>query len=149
MNDESIAYRNWMVIADAAYPSHSSPGIDTIVTHGDQIDVLQTVLAEIDQAKHVSANIVTDVELKYVEDRDARSVDDYRIRLKNTLTGRKLSSMPHEEIIAKLDKAGEKFHILILKTNLMVPYTSVFIELGCGYWSDESEAKLRRAMQGN
>ena len=145
----TLGHRNWIVVADAAYPSQAKPGIETMVTHSDQLDVLRLVLSEIDQAKHVSANIYTDTELKFVEDRDARGADDYRIRLKNLLADRKIGAMPHEEIIAKLDKAGEKFHILVFKTNMMVPYTSVFIELGCGYWSEESEAKLRRAMQGN
>ena len=145
----ALGHRNWIVVADAAYPSQASPGIETMVTHGDQIEVLRAVLAEIDQAKHLSAHVITDTELKYVDDRDARGVDDYRTRLKNLLDGRNNSSMLHEDLIAKLDKAGEKYHVLILKTNLMIPYTSVFIDLGCGYWPSESEAKLRRAMQGN
>ena len=141
-----FGHRNWIVVADAAYPSHSSNGIETILTHGDQIEVLRAVLHEIDQAKHLHANIYTDTELKYVTDRDARGMDDYRQRLSNVLSNRSGGSMLHEEIISRLDKTSEKFNVLILKTNLMVPYTSVFIDLGCGYWSADSEKKLRAAM---
>jgi hypothetical protein len=35
----------------------------------------------------------------------------------------------------------------VLKTNMTLPYTSVFIELDCGYWSPEAEARLRAAME--
>jgi len=31
----------------------------------------------------------------------------------------------------------------MIKTNLSLPYTSVFIWLDCGYWSDEAEKRLR------
>jgi hypothetical protein len=55
--------------------------------------------------------------------------------------------MPHEQIIDKLDSAGAKFNVLVLKTNLVLPYTSVFFELDCGYWGAEQEQRLRDAMK--
>ena len=33
-----------------------------------------------------------------------------------------------------------------IKTEHIMPYTSVFIELDCGYWSAEKEATLRNLM---
>jgi hypothetical protein len=30
---------------------------------------------------------------------------------------------------------------------MTLPYTSVFIRLDCGYWSDEAELELRAAME--
>jgi hypothetical protein len=54
--------------------------------------------------------------------------------------------MPHEKLIANVDEAGKLVHILILKTTLAVPYTSVFLRLNCKYWSDEAEARLRAKM---
>ena len=41
---------------------------------------------------------------------------------------------------------GKTFHIVILKTTLTVPYTSVFLQLNCKYWSDDAEGQLRKAM---
>ena len=55
-------------------------------------------------------------------------------------------SLPHEEIIALLDEAGRTFRIVLLKTTLALPYTSVFVRLDCGYWSAEAEAALRAAI---
>ena len=45
-----------------------------------------------------------------------------------------------------LDAAGRAFRVLLLKTTLALPYTSVFVELDCGYWSAEAEAALRAAI---
>jgi hypothetical protein len=47
----------------------------------------------------------------------------------------------------KLDRAGELFCVLIVKTNLRIAYTSVFFELECGYWNAQAEKKLRAAMR--
>lgn len=62
------------------------------------------------------------------------------------LAGLTVESMLHERIIARLDKTAELFNVLILKTNLVLPYTSVFIELECGYWTDAAEQRLRAAV---
>jgi hypothetical protein len=58
----------------------------------------------------------------------------------------KKNSLLHEDIIAKLDEAGNKFKILLFKTNLTLPYTSVFFQLDCGYWDDDAEGRLRERM---
>ena len=52
-------------------------------------------------------------------------------------------SVPHEELIAKLDGAAKMFRILILKTDMTLPYTSVFVQLDCGYWISDAEKRLR------
>jgi hypothetical protein len=63
------------------------------------------------------------------------------------LTGLAVRVFPHEQIIGKLDRAGELFCVLIVKTNLRIAYTSVFFELECGYWNAQAEKKLRAAMR--
>ena len=52
-----------------------------------------------------------------------------------------------EQIIAKLDEAGKTFKVLLIKTPLTKPYTSVFFQLECGYWNADSEKQLRDAMK--
>ncbi len=61
--------------------------------------------------------------------------------------GIKCTPLPHEEIISKLDQAGEMFRVLLIKTNMRIPYTSIFFELECGYWDAEPENRLRAAMR--
>ena len=91
--------------------------------------------------------IYTDKELTFVVEEDAPASSSYRERLGNLLTGPEVHVLPHEEIIAKLDRAGELFRVLVIKTNMRIPYTSVFFELDCGYWNAQAEKKLRAAMR--
>jgi L-fucose mutarotase/ribose pyranase (RbsD/FucU family) len=140
-------HRNWVVIADSAYPSQSNPGIETIVADAAQIDVVQKVSSIIASHKHVRPNVYTDLELRYVPESDAPGIDLYRQQLATTLAGSHPQQLPHDQIIAKLDKAAQVFHVLIIKTNMTVPYTTVFFELDCDYWPAEAEQRLRQAMQ--
>jgi hypothetical protein len=55
--------------------------------------------------------------------------------------------LPHEQIIHKLDECAEVFRILIIKTDMTIPYTSVFFELDCSYWNATAEERLRQAMR--
>jgi hypothetical protein len=142
-----FGHRNWIVVVDAAYPAQSNPGIETIVTGAEQVEVVSKVVRELAACPHVRANVYTDAELAMVEESDAPGVTAYRQHLASQLDGCGIRQLPHEEIIAKLDDCARLFRILILKTNLTIPYTSVFFELDCGYWSAEAEQRLRQAMR--
>lgn len=138
-------HRNWIVVADAAYPAQSNPGIETIATGADHLLVLQTALDGVQSSNHIRANIYLDAELKSVSEQDAPGVTSYRQKLSNLLTRRDTIAIPHEQIIAKLDESGKLFRVLILKSTLAIPYSSVFLELDCGYWTREAEENLRRS----
>jgi hypothetical protein len=141
-----FGHRNWIVVVDAAYPAQSNPGIETIVTSAEQVEVVSKVARALAACPHVRANVYTDAELAMVAESDAPGVTDYRQHLASVLACG-IWQLPHEEIIAKLDQCARLFRILILKTNLTIPYTSVFFELDCGYWSAEAEQRLRQAMR--
>jgi L-fucose mutarotase/ribose pyranase (RbsD/FucU family) len=144
-----MGHRNWIVIADSAYPWQSKKGIETVVTGNDQLSVVKTVLAALDKTKHVKPTVFVDAELAKVDEKDAPGIGKYRQDLDALLGKRGVNKIPHEEIIAKLDKAGEVFHVLILKTDMTLPYTSVFLQLDCGYWNAEAEKRLRDVLQGS
>jgi hypothetical protein len=139
-------HRNWIVIADSAYPAQSRDGIETIVVNAPQVRVLQTVLSQLDASKHVRPIVYTDQELKFIPEAEAPGVSGYRETLAMLLKNRDSNVLPHEQIISKLDQTAQTFRVLIIKTNMAIPYTSVFLQLDCGYWSAESERKLRAAM---
>jgi L-fucose mutarotase/ribose pyranase (RbsD/FucU family) len=141
-----FGHRNWIVVADAAYPAQSNPGIETIVTKADQLQVLCKVAEKIAASTHICANIYTDAELDHVAEMDAPGVVDYREKLRAMLHGKHIQQIEHEQIIHKLDAGASLFRVLILKTRMTIPYTSVFFELDCGYWSAETEARMRAAM---
>lgn len=142
----AFGHRNWIVIADSAYPKQSAPGIQTVYTGAGQVEVVEAVLDAISAAPHVQAIVNVDAELESVSEEDAPGVDTYRRQLKQVLAGKHVKVMPHEEIISKLDASAELFNILLLKTDMTIPYTSVFLELDCGYWNAEKEARLRAAL---
>jgi L-fucose mutarotase/ribose pyranase (RbsD/FucU family) len=141
-----LGHRNWIMIVDSAYPLQSSAGVETLETNMDQIEVLRTVLGAIDRSIQVRPIVYMDAELPFVTEKDAPGVTAYRERVKATLGGRTVTSLPHEQIIAKVDEVGKTFHIVVLKTTMTVPYTSVFLQLNCKYWSDDAEAEMRKAM---
>jgi hypothetical protein len=141
-----FGHRNWIVVADAAYPVQASPGIETIVSGVSQQTALKTVLARLRACKHVRPIVHVDRELTLVDEKDAPGIDSYRNWLKGALKGLSVTMTPHEEIISRLDHAARIFSVLIIKTAMTIPYTSVFIELGCGYWDANAEARLRARM---
>lgn len=139
-------HRNWIVVVDSAYPAQSNPGIKTIVTDAGQLEVVESVLTAVDEAPHVRALVRLDVELGSVSEEDAPGIDDYRQALEELLAGRPVEPVLHEELIARLDDAARTFRILILKTDMTLPYTSVFLQLDCGYWDSDAEERLRAAI---
>ena len=143
----ALGHRNWIVVADSAFPLQISPGIETIVTGEDHFAVLEKVLRAVDSANHIRPKIWLDKELAYVPEELAPGADDARRRLDEALKGRGAMPVLHEELIARLDQAGRAFKIVMVKTTLAVPYTSVFLELDCGYWPAENEAKMRERMK--
>ncbi|MGH9589227.1 MAG: RbsD/FucU domain-containing protein [Terracidiphilus sp.] len=139
-------HRNWIVVADSAYPAQSRPGIETIFAGGDQVEAVTKVFNAITESTHLRANIYVDEELASVAEHAAAGVLDYRGQLQRTL-GPGVHRLPHEQIIAKLDQAAQLVRILIVKTSMTIPYTTVFFELDCGYWNAENEQRLRNSMK--
>lgn len=142
-----MGHRNWIVVVDSAYPLQSSPGVETIETSSDQLAVLDYVLGAIKASRHVRPLVHTDAELRYVPEARAPGVDQYRKDLKSRLDGIPTDSVLHQKLIDQLNALGKDFHVLILKTNMTIPYTSVFLQLDCKYWSAESETELRAVMK--
>jgi hypothetical protein len=142
-----FGHRNWLVIADSAYPAQTRQGVETIAANEKQTIVLSRALAMLGGCRHIKPIIYTDKELQFVSEQDAAGITAYRQQLESLLVGHQVHSLPHEEIISRLDQVGEMFRVLLIKTNMRIPYTSIFFELGCGYWNAEPEKRLRVAMR--
>jgi L-fucose mutarotase/ribose pyranase (RbsD/FucU family) len=142
----SYGHRNWIVVADSAYPAQAKEGIETVVANADQLQVLATVLTALGKSKHVTPIVYTDEELKYLDDSEAPGVEAYRERLAAMFKDKTVESLPHEKIIEKLDAVSQTFQVLIIKTTMTIPYTSVFLQLDCAYWGPDAEKNLRAKM---
>lgn len=143
----ALGHRNWIVIADSAYPLQTAPGIETVVVTESQLESVKQAIAVLARAKHVRPHILLDSELDFVPEKDAPGIGAFRKSLASALKGKQVQRMLHEQIIAKLDEAGKTFKVLLIKTPHIQPYTSVFIQLECGYWSDRAEDAMREAMK--
>lgn len=139
-------HRNWIVIADSAYPAQSREGIETVVADTDQMTVLRGVMGILAHAKHVTPVAYVDQELQYLDEKDAAGIDVYRQQLSVLFAGKTPQQLPHEQIISKLDQVSQTFRVLIIKTNMTLPYTSVFLQLDCAYWPPDAEKRLRERM---
>ena len=142
----ALGHRNWIVVADSAYPAQAQSGIETVVADEGLIEVFEEVLAQLAATRHVRPSVHIDSELQFVGEQDAPGVSEFRRRLAAMLDRFTVESLPHEGIIEHLDEAGRTFRILIIKTTARIPYTSMFIRLDCGYWSDDAEGRLRAAL---
>jgi len=144
-----LGHRNWILVVDSAYPLQTSPGVETIETNADQLAVVQSVLDAIHHSIHVRPLVYMDAELPFVPDEDAPGVSKYRAQIAKILQGNEVQSQPHERVLADIDEAGKTFHVLVLKTNMTIPYTSVFFRLDCKYWSADAEKRMRAKMNAN
>lgn len=146
VNDEMplLGHRNWIVIVDSAYPLQTSPGIETIETDADHLAVLDYVLERIKNSNHVRPLVHTDKELNFVPESEAPGVTRYRQELKQRTAQFPADSVLHQELIDRLNETGKSIHVLVLKTRMTIPYTSIFLQLDCKYWSADSEARLRK-----
>jgi hypothetical protein len=141
-----LGHRNWVLIVDSAYPLETSRGIETVETDADELTVVRSVLDSIHSSRHVRPIITLDSELAFVPDEDAPGASAYRAQIGKLLQGYDVQSSPHDTILKAIDKEGKVFHVLVLKTNMAIPYTSVFIRLDCKYWSSDAEKRLRAKM---
>lgn len=142
----SYGHRNWITIADSAYPAQIAPGIQVLYTGADHISILQRVLQIIAKAGHVIPIVYLDKELSYLDETLVPGIEEFKARLFAALNDIQPQSVSHIELIKRLNEAAAQYKVLVLKSNAKVPYTTVFMELGCKYWTDEQETKLQRKM---
>jgi len=142
-----MGHRNWIVVVDSAYPLQSAPGVETVETATDLLRVLDYVLGTIRNSSHVRPLVHTDAELLFVPESEAPGISQYREQLKARLSGIPADSVLHQQLINRLSGLGKDFHVLILKTDMKLPYTSVFVQLDCKYWTAQQEALLRARMK--
>lgn len=142
-----FGHRNWILVVDAAYPSQSNPAVKTVVTGAGHLEVITEVLAATEEAQHVTPEIYLDKEIDFVTEKEVQGMDEFRSKLQGILQEKKVEKVLHEEMIAQIDEAAELYQVLVLKTNFLLPYSSVFINLNCGYWTTKQEEKMRELMR--
>ena len=141
----NLGHRNWIVITDMAYPWQSGSGITTLFAEEPYPAVLKEVKQMIDDSPHVFAHVYRDKELSYLTDEDVEGISSLRAKM-DSICGNDVQSVPHEQLIARLDEAGRLYKVVIIKTPLTMPYTTTFFQLDCAYWNGAQQQKLDQKM---
>ena len=142
-----LGHRNWVLVVDKAFPAQTAGGITVINSGAGLPEVLDKVLSEIGRATHVKPVIYTDHELAFISPEQVPGIEDYRSELSMRLKDFTVSTILHDSVFVKIDQASRLFKVLVIKTEEVIPYSSVFIELDCKYWTPEQEAVLRERMK--
>ncbi len=141
-----LGHRNWILIADAAYPEQVAPGVTTVVADAPVDEVLNRVLTKIQESGHVSPMVLLDRELEFISDDLCPGVLALRSSIRFEIGQLPCSDAAHDSILEMLAMEGETYSVFVIKTNTMIPYTSVFLRLECGYWDADREKYLREVM---
>lgn len=144
-----LGHRNWIVVADKAFPKQNAAGMQVINTNENLLPVLQYVLQQVNGTSHVKPTIFRDKELQYITEEQAKGVKEFERNAIQLFGGQEVQTILHDSVFTKLDNASKLFTIVVLKTNETIPYTSVFLELDCAYWNAEKERELRVTMKNS
>ena len=141
-----LGYRNWIVIAEASFPAHSRTGIRQINANEEIPVVVDEVLRTLEQTEHVTPRIYVSRELRAVENDYAPGIDEFRKQLKNSLHAHETTELEQQSLFTLIEDTTKSFEVLVIRTNTALPYSSVFMELQPGYWSADSEDRLREQL---
>lgn len=147
-----FGHRNWILVVDKAFPEQTTEGMEYVDTGRTLPEVLSGVLEALSSQPHIRPAVYFDKELDYMDDTLCPGIEDFKMEVRAALAGAGVTDAQrilHDEVFGRLDKASALFKVLVLKTETLLPYTSVFIELDCGYWPAEKEKSLRERMQAD
>jgi D-ribose pyranose/furanose isomerase RbsD len=113
-----LGHRNWILVVDSAYPLQIAPGVETIDTGASQMDVLRTVMADIDHSIQLRPVFFRDAELPLISDADAPGASAYREQLNELLHDYTVVSQPHEKLIAR--EHGDSLHVGVHSVRLQI-----------------------------
>ena len=142
-----LGARNWIVIAEAAFPTNSRRGLRVIQIDAEIADVLEGLEDVIEEKHHVKPRIYVTREIEKMPYDYAPGVEAYREDLKKALHGRETVRLDNAMLMSLINNTSKSYRVLVIKTRTALPYSSVFVELGSGYWDAESEAALRKSME--
>jgi D-ribose pyranose/furanose isomerase RbsD len=141
-----LGARNWVVVAEAAFPIHSRRGLRVIRLDADIPEVVDGVERVIEEKYHVKPRLYVATEASSVPYDYAPGIKHYQRQLEQALHGRETLQLDHAMLMRMLNDTSKTYRVLVIKTQTALPYTSVFMELGSGYWDAESESALRDLM---
>ena len=141
-----MGHRNWILVVDKAFPGQTTPGIRTVHTGASMPEVLAFVQEQLATSPHVKPIVYRDAELAFITDSLSPGIAAAEKEVARAIGRLPVNTIPHEQVFGKMSAAAGMFTVLVLKTESLHPYTSVFLELDCAYWNGAKEQQLRAKM---
>ncbi len=138
-----LGHRNWILIVDKAFPEQNAAGMEYVNSDEKLLPTLEYVLGEINKSTHIKPIIYQDKELSFITEDQSKGVTQFTEASKKLFVNQQVQTMLHDSVFMKLDAESKLFKVLVIKTHETIPYTSVFLQLDCAYWSGEKENQLR------
>jgi len=142
-----LGHRNWILVVDKAFPAQNAAGIVTINTAEDLLPVLEYTMKQIEASTHVKPIVFTDKELNYISVKQVPEIEKFKADLFSLIPKDQAQTLLHDSVFVKIARASELFRVIVLKTEQVIPYSSVFLQLDCKYWNGANEKLLREAMK--
>lgn len=142
-----LGARNWVVIAESAFPIASRRGLRVISVDAEILPVLKSLDEVLNESHALEPRIFLPAELHHLEYDYAPGIESYRRELDIALKGRETVDLDFKALNTLVESTSKSYRVLVLKTKTSLPYSSVFIELGSGYWDADSEEHLRRHIE--
>jgi D-ribose pyranose/furanose isomerase RbsD len=141
-----LGANNWIVVTEKAYPIINNLGVKVIDTGVTLPEALAYVFEAIESQGHVWPRIYSLKEFEFVEEDFAPGIKELAAKRESALAARKSQTITKKTSEMMLKVAMNDFRILVVKTESAYPYSSIFMELDCGYWNSESEQALNVKM---
>lgn len=141
-----FGHRNWILVVDKAFPALSSKDIEVINTDASMTTVLKKTLDLTVRSLHVKPIVYVDQEFAFITEGQIAGIENIRKDLHASIQEFQPQTIAHEKVFSLVTEKSAMFKVLVLKTTEVIPYSSVFIELDCRYWSAVQEKALRDRM---
>jgi len=142
-----LGARNWVVISEAAFPIYSRRGLRVIQVDADIPEVLDGLEEVIEEKHHVQPRVYVTTEVGEVPYDYAPGIKAHKKDLETALHGRETVQLDNDILMKLMNNTSKTYRVLVIKTRTALPYSSIFVELGSGYWSADSEVVLRKKME--
>ena len=138
---------SWIIVTDPAFASLNQRSITTVTVDSSSPEVLEEVFSILENNGQVDSKIYFSKESRFLKESDIPGIREFKIKRENAIEGRKTRALDHLALEILLMDAQKKYRVLIIETNTLIPYSSIFLELESAYWDGESETALRKRMK--
>lgn len=142
-----LGHRNWIVVTDMAYPLQTKEGVLTYYADKPYTEVVRWVKSRIGRMPHVYAHVYRDEEYRFLNEDICPGIEELKKEMEQCIPEDSVVFCRHEELLTRMDSVSNLYRVIVIKTPLLKPYTSVFWELDCKYWGQEKQLLLQEKMQ--